>query len=429
MKFIFVILFCYLATAEIALAQDTPAASASLAPSGVMGLDQNGGTLHYALGVSETIITGYGGGGSTARSTNFTGSASLVTNSKTKPTSLIYSGGYLLSETSGQPSAIYQDLGLSQVMMTKHWNFAASDFVSYLPASPTTGLSGTAGVGDLNTVPAGTFTGDNILSFYSTRIGNNANASAEGKLTGSTSIEASGSYGIQRFLGSLGTNNSNAGGSIGLQHRLGNLSTLGGNYTYSRFEYGPSPTYYTGDFSFISQGVNLTYEHTFSRKLSSSISIGPQWTNSVYMQASPKRINFAADVALNYTGKLSHASLSYYRGTSSGSGILPGVDADNVSFMLQRILNQTWNGAISASYVHTSGIFSFNAATPSTQAFYGGVQVSRKIGRDIDAYLSYTAETQAISGISAAQNAFSGLSQVVGFGLTFSPASIHFGHP
>jgi len=424
--FIFLSFYCFVAT-ETAWAQAAATVSTDSASGGATGIVQEEGTLNYSLGISETIIAGYQGSDGIATSTNFTGAASLITSSETRPTSLIYSGGYLLSSTPGQPSATYQNLGLSQVIMTKNWNLSASNFVSYMPSSPTTGLSGIAGIGDLNTVPAGTFTGDNILSYYSTRIANNASANAERKLTGSTTVEASGSYAVQRFLGDLGTDNSSTTGSMGLQHRLGERSVIGGNYSYTRFDYGASPAYYTGNFSFHSQSANFTYEHTFSRKLSSSFSVGPQWTRSSYSSATPARISFAATAAISYAGRATRTSLNYSRGANSGSGVVPGIDSDNLGVMVQRTLNQRWSGAISGNYAHTTGIFSLLSATPTTHAFYGGVQVSRQIGHDFSAYLSYTAQTQTVSNIPAAGNAFGGLTQVIGAGLRFSPTSVHLG--
>jgi hypothetical protein len=392
-----------------------------------VGAPQLGGTLNYSLGASETILAGANGNNGTASSTNVIGTASLVTASERHPTSLLYSGGYLFSNTSGQPSGTFQNLGISQVLQTRKWSFVAADFVSYLPSSPTTGFSGVAGVGDIGTIPVNPIGSQSVLSYYSTRITNTASASAEVKVTGSTSIEASGSYTIQRFLDSIGIDNSQATGTIGVQHRIDARDSVGVNYTYSRFDYGSSPVYNPTDLSFHSQGVNLTFERALSKKFSMNLSAGPQWTNSSNTSVVPARLNVSIGAALNYQGERTHASLGYYRGTNAGSGVLLGAATDNVGFVVQRQLDRNWSGSLSGNYAHTSGILVSTLPQPSTESFYGGVQVSRKLGRNFSSYLSYTAQTQSVTGIASTLNAYNGVTHVIGIGITFAPSSIHVG--
>jgi hypothetical protein len=59
----------------------------------------------------------------------------------------------------------------------------------------------------------------------------------------------------------------------------------------------------------------------------------------------------------------------------------------------------------------------------------GTGQISRALARSLSCYVSYTAENQTSSGGATTVDVFTGLSQVVGFGLTFSPMPIHVGHP
>jgi hypothetical protein len=431
---LFLPLIFSLAVSTAAFAQAVPTATATAAAtqapnaSAFGGATQNSGTLNYSLSASETIITGNTGFNGTGSSTNISGNAAYISSSLTHPTSFLYAGGYLFAGANGQPSSTFQNFGVSQVLLTKHWTFTATDFVSYLPTSPTTGLSGIAGVGDLGSVPVGPIIGQNVLTYYATRVSNNASASAEARLTGATSVLASGSYMIQRFLSNAGIDNSQVAGSIGPRHRIDERNTIGANYTYSRFTYGQSYLYPTGGFSFISQGVNLDYERSLSRKVFASISAGPQWTSSKQSVAAPSRLNFAANVSLNYTGQLSHVSANYSRGTDAGSGVLLGSTSDNLGVVLQRILSRNWTGSVSANYSRTSGILASNIAQTNTKTFYGGIQLSRRLGRDFSAYGSYTAQKQSINGLSASQNAFSGLSQIIGFGVTYAPKPIHFGH-
>jgi hypothetical protein len=56
-----------------------------------------------------------------------------------------------------------------------------------------------------------------------------------------------------------------------------------------------------------------------------------------------------------------------------------------------------------------------------------GVQVSRALARSLSAYASYTLQNQSNQGTAAAVDLFSGLSDVAGFGITFSPSAVRLG--
>jgi hypothetical protein len=62
----------------------------------------------------------------------------------------------------------------------------------------------------------------------------------------------------------------------------------------------------------------------------------------------------------------------------------------------------------------------------STNTYVEGIQVSRAIARSFSAFASYTLEDQSYSATSAI-DLYSGLSQVLGFGITFSPRALHLG--
>src|SRR5947208_962 len=79
-----------------------------------------------------------------------------------------------------------------------------SDSVSYLPSTPTVGLSGVPGTGDVGIAPVqiGIDNGLGLLTPYSTRLNNSASASLSRRLTARTSAYAGGNYSTLRFVGS-----------------------------------------------------------------------------------------------------------------------------------------------------------------------------------------------------------------------------------
>jgi hypothetical protein len=184
---IFLFLPLLLLIGRPAFGQALPAAEASPISTG-FELPRTAGTLQYSVGVNENLSTGYYAQSGWDSATGVNGNLAFISSSKIYPFSMVFSGGRSWS-TSGQPSTLFLNLGLSQVITTRHWNFVLSDSVSYLPQTPSTGLSGIPGVGDLGVPPLQIGdAGQGVLTQYATRVGNNSSLSATSSLTGKTSI-------------------------------------------------------------------------------------------------------------------------------------------------------------------------------------------------------------------------------------------------
>ena len=182
-------------------AQALPAAEAAPISTG-FALPSTLGSLQYAISASQSMSWGYYSASGVSGGANLSGDLAYLSSSKVHPFSAVLAGGRSWAESS-QSSYSFASLGLSQVANFGRWNFVISDGVSYLPGTPTPGLSGVPGVGDLGvtTPPTGTDT-QGLLTNFSSRITNSAAGTLSRALTGKTSINASGSYSIYRFLDS-----------------------------------------------------------------------------------------------------------------------------------------------------------------------------------------------------------------------------------
>jgi hypothetical protein len=411
--------------------QALPAAEAAPVSTG-FSKPTTSGTLNYAISGSESIYWGYYGNSGSVASTNVTGDLAYLSNSKLYPFSAVFSGGHSWG-TSSIPSYSFLNLGLSQVVNVGRWDMLISDSVSYLPGTPTTGLSGVAGVGDLgvNPVQVGPSSGQGVLTNYSSRVGNTVSGNVQRQITGKTAISGSGNYSVIRFLDDTGnTSNSgldwaSEGGGASISHQIDARNSVGGNYLYSSYTYR-GVTFGVAASSFSSQTGSLQYSHRFTRKLSVTLIGGPQWT-SVDTPGSSPLLSAYANASGDYEGRLSRASLTYSRGTNSGNGVIGGAQADSVGFNASRTFAVVWNAAVSTSYTRTSSLPGQTNSQYLFNTTVGSVQISRAIVRSLSAYASYTAENQSNSSSAVAVDVFSGLTQVVGFGLTFSPNSIHLG--
>jgi hypothetical protein len=406
-------------------AQALPAAAA---PSSYQGFQfpTVGGQLTYGVSASQTITTGYGDGNGTATVpiTDISGDLAYISRSETHPFSMVYSGGYLASESSQMPSSWFHNLALSQSYRTRTWNFVLVDTLNYLPDTPVGSLSGIAGVGDLGVPPVqvGVYEGPGVLTNYAQRVSNMVSGSAERNLTGNISLTGTGSYSIQRFLtnpADATNDNNEVAASSGINDRLDARNTIGANYSYMQY------TYIGQSFSFVSNGVNFEYIRNFSPRLNLSSSLGPEWTSSSLLTATA--VNLAAAITLTYSNQRDSASLAYTRGTNSGSGVVEGTLSDIVGFSGRRSFNRAWTGSTNISYIHSESLQNSLLPSYSIESVVAGAQISRAIGRYVSSYASYTLEHQTTEGTSLSPLAYSGLQQVFGFGVTYSPGAIHLG--
>jgi len=431
-------------------AQALPAAEASPISTG-FALPSSAGSLRYAVSASESLSSNSFGSQGTDSSTNFTGDLAFITSSLRDPFSMVFSGGHSLA-TSYQTSYTFLNLSLTQAASAGRWTLLLSDSVSYLPATASSGLSGVPGVGDLGVNPTQTgisptpvgvtpmptseSSAQGVLTGFSTQVNNSSSLSVQRQFTGKSSLLATGSYSLMRFLNDTGgtatssnpgLDSDSDGASLGLNHRIDERNSLGGNYAYSHDTYSglnfgvPRP-------ATTSQTASLTGTHQFTRKLSASMAAGPQWTSTASPGDTPS-LSLFVNLSGRYAGKFSRASLAYTRATNSGYGVVGGSISSSISFSASRTLNQVWLCAATAAYTQTSELPSSAALALNVHTTVEGVQLTRSIGRSFSAFASYTVQDQTNQGAQAAVDLFSGISQVEGFGLTYSPTAIRIGHP
>jgi hypothetical protein len=350
-----------------------------------------------------------------------------LSSSENAPFSLVYSGGYLYSTLPGSPSSsTFQNLALSQVFKTKSWVFVGSDAVSYLPESPTTGLSGIAGVGDIGTFPVGTGLGpaQDILTNYSRRVGNGLQGSATWQVTSSLDLQGSASWNLLRFLGTdLGLDLNEYDGSFGPSYRIDARNQIGASVYYSHSSY-PNFTGYKIE----SEGINLTYTRAWSRRLSSTISLGPETTHGSTIQPLASRVNFAGTASATYATRTTGFYGSYSRGVNAGSGVVFGTLTDTATVGMNRPINRDWIVSLNAGYAHNTYLVTYAGQSPTFSDIFGGVQVSRKISESLSAYGSYTGIDQSIHNLPGTSNAFNGLNHTFAVGITFAPAPLIRSH-
>jgi hypothetical protein len=430
-----------LTLSSMSYGQAAPAGVATISPgpsNSSPNLPALDGIVHYALSASEIVQLGYYGSGQVTSSSALSGDVAYTSKSTVRPFSLLFAGGLLLPNQSGQGVSTFQNVAVSQGYITRRWAFNLSDSFSFLPQSPTTGLSGIAGVGDLGIAPIqgpGEGPAGGVLSVSGNRVANTLSGSVERQITSATSISGVGTWSVLHFLtdaGQGGLDTQQISGVVAINRRLDQRSSVSLDAVYSVFNYsgaGAGPQ----EPNFQSKGLNVSYSRLLSRTLSVNGSIGPQWVSSSNSALIPSSLNVAGSAGLVYSRRFTSASVNYVRGVNSGSGVLPGGLSDSVSGSVGRTYGRDWAASMSGAYTHTSGLTQLYTGTSTVatnevfNTVYGGVQVTRRFSTYLSGYLTYTAQNQSASYSFATQNALLGVSQTFGAGITFSPRSTRLG--
>lgn len=397
------------------------------------------GTVHYSLSASEAIQHGIYGSGTTS-STNLSGSAGWASLSQVHPTTLLFAGGVLIGQ-GGQGVSTYQNIALSQSYIAHKWVFNVSDSFSFLPQSPTVGLSGIPGLGDVGTIPIqGPSSGPagGVLTYSGNRIANTLSGDIERRLSGRTSVSGSGSWSILHFIDeNAGLNTQSVSGQVGLNHRINarnsaSISAVYSSYDTTNLLFNLPPGFPLDKITYQTKGINVSYSRQWTRAFSTDVSAGPQWIQSSAAQVIPDKLNYYVNAGANYSHQLINYSVRYSHGVNGGSGALPGGISDNVSASVGRNFGRQWAAAAIFSYSRTSGLLSLFPNTPSSisgsiDTEYGTLQVTHGFTRTISGYASYTAQNQSVNQVLAVPNVFSGLSHTFGIGVTWAPQSKRLG--
>jgi hypothetical protein len=426
--------------ASIAQGQALPTAESSMASTLGPNLPDLDGVFHYALSASEVIQFGYYGNGDTSHSTDLSGNAAYTSRSTVRPFSVLFAGGVILGSQSGQGTNSFWNTAASQGYVTRHWIFNVSDSFSYLPQSPTTGLSGIPGVGDLGAVPIqgpGAGPIGTILTTSGDRIGNSLSGSVERQLTHDTSLSGSGTWGKLHYLGSdsQGLDTTQVSGTVALNHRIDARSSVSVDGVYSTYSYGNTSSGVNQP-DFQTRGINVSYQRVLSRTLSFNVSAGPLWISSSNSSLIPDSTNVSINAGVSYGYRNVHAGVSYARGVNGGSGVLPGALSNSVAASAGRTFGRDWVLGLTAAYSQSSGLTQFFtgpslvSTNETYDTVYGGAQLTRRISPHFSGYASYTAASQSNSNnltVPVTQNVLNSNYQTIGFGITFTPRSTNLG--
>jgi hypothetical protein len=396
------------------------------------GVPLPSGNLNYSFHYSQSAQFGSSLGD--WQTANASADVTYANSKERLPFSLTYGGGYTF--TIAGPSygtGLFQHLFLSQGIQWRKWNATVSDSVSYLPQAPTTGFSGIPGTGEPiggpNPSPP---SGQTILTLKTSVVDNAVNGQIEHNLNFATSVNAGGSSSLLRYPDGNGLNTNSLAASAGVTQRLNARNSLTARYTFSEFSY---PDY--SSYSLMTNSGQFGFKREWSRKITTNLSVGPQWTGSLDSTVPPTQTTVGGNASVIYQYHFVSAGLTYSRGVIGGSGFLLGAESDDVSANYSQDFGKNLTIGLSASYMRTSGLQNSPAGQPNSAAGlqanqvidgeFGGVQVTRRLGRYLTLFAGYTATDQS-SNSALPSNVLGQMLQGISFGIGYSPRETRLRH-
>ena len=354
-----------------------------------------------------------GGSGGWSTYTSLAGALNLTQISGNSTLTLSYDGGVSFSNDGG--STVNNDeLAVTEALRYRRWRLDLIDQLSYLPQASfgytTLGVTVPTTTGNTSGVQNGYLPDQSILTAAGQRISNASIFEVDYLLSPRATLTFVGSASTLNYFDNDLNNTVQGSGQVGYNYLLSRRDTIAVTYSFSAFRYENINQ------SINSHAVQLAYSRRQTGKLAFQISAGPEFTlstipltsSSASTVATPTNtIQFEWTASLGLTYQLRQRTslqATYSHGVTGGSGVLAGAVSDSAAGSLSHQLTKATTLGFSGGYSRNSGL----ALTPglietetetgaSNQTYdywYGGVGLTRRIGRSINLLLGYQLQYQ-----------------------------------
>jgi hypothetical protein len=371
--------------------------------------------LDYDAGYSHTAS--FGGGLEDVQQRAFvSGELQYMNGKETAPLAVTYSGGYgaTISGSAGG-AGLFQHLNITQGYLARRSSITISDNVGYYPQSAANGFSGIPGVGLLPGQTA--LPSSSVYQLNTRNLTNTVGATYVRPLNYMTGVSLSGNYTILRFPDGGGFDINEEVAQPSMRWRLNARNTASVQYAFTHFSYVGST------FGMQTQSVQPSYTRVWSRRLTTSLSAGPEWVESSDSAIVPSSLGIAGGATASYAGKKMSGTLNYTRSTSAGGNLTTQIGTKNnlVRLDVTRGFGRNLTLSGTASYYRTEaylqpGVVNFrDVAADATE----------RLGRYVTLSASYSAIEQS-SSLATPANALIGLTHVLGFTVAYHPRERHY---
>ncbi len=360
----------------------------------------------------------YGTNPSFVAATSIVGHLALQRVTRKNQFTLDYSGGGLLYNNYSDLNATIHQLGLTETVKGRRWQFVIGDFGSYLPESAFgfAGFGGFGSIGSLGNITPSFIPNQSIFSGRGNRIANSTVAQLEYRVSARSSVTLNGSYGLLRFDDPAAIDSDQRIFSIGYNRALSRHNTLG-------ILYGVGMLRFRGaSFGIDDHYIQLIYGRQITGRMAFEIGGGPEI--DVFKSpasGSDQRYYWNLRSSLHYRWPRSDVSLAYTRYTTTGSGVYFGAQTDSVHCIWSWRLTRAWSGSFGPGYGHNRSISqsSTTGGTTSYDSVYTYASLSRDFGRYTSIFINYNLQHQLTDFGSSATGVKKNLTRHI-FGLGFN---------
>jgi hypothetical protein len=308
-----------------------------------------------------------------------------------------YRGGGILFDRHSNLDTSVHELKLEQRIVGRRWNFLLEDQLGYLPES-SFGFAGlgsgqsdlSTGVGTLNPV---FLPNESILTARTNRFSNTVVGQVQRLLGRKSSVTASASYGILRFLGPGFVDNNNANFFVGYDYAPTARNTFALSYGFSLFRFtDQSPQIYD-------HMVRVGYGRRITGRLALQLSGGPDfYTFNNALTATGQRYSWGQQSALLYDfRKTTTLSITYATYLSGGAGVLLGAQTHDSHLTVQHRLSRIWDSSLDVGFARNTALSETTLPASKQAAFntwFGNAILTRPVGRYMHLMFDYSIQRQ-----------------------------------
>lgn len=315
---------------------------------------------------------------------------------------LSYTGGGMFTNAADTDNGVIQTLSVRDKITFHRSTFTIFEQLSYLPES-SFGFagsfgSGVPGVGGLTGVGNGYTPGQSLLVPRGQNLTDTTAVEWDYKLTPRASITLVGNYAFLRYFENGLANYGDASFQAGYNYQLTRHDTVALSYQFSAIRY-----------SNLGQSINSStvlgvYSRRITGKLGFQVGVGPEFVTSnspitghaTSTGGSISSTYLSVNASVTYALKNITLTSNYNHGVTGGSGVLIGAETDVLTGgITDRISRSTTIGA-TFGYGHNNGFAVGDAAESQTYNYwFAGANVTRTIGRSIDAFGNYQFQYQS----------------------------------
>jgi hypothetical protein len=273
-----------------------------------------------------------------------------------------------------------QSLGLSQMLGIGRWIVTVGDeatyspealfgFPGHRPAMPNTPSLRTDFVPD-----------QSILTGQQSRVSNTSFAQLEYLLSRRSSFTVTGDYGFLKYVDT---------GRVGLEHVMGMTGynyeirpheTISLMYQYSRFHENFLP----GKVEV--QSPTIGYTDRIAGRLALQLAAGPEFQKTPF----GSHTLFSGSARLVYGWRLTRLEASVSRATMAGAGLSLASNSTLATLELSHEFSRRWSFSVAGGY----GDHSLLGQSRNIHSGFGQVELYRRLGRQLGAFVSYAVQRQ-----------------------------------